>query len=366
MVNSGSNNSIKKKGCALTKQDFLPEESFQSLGNYAKALSSTKTRLKDRLLARSDDNLELHAMRARSEHEMKKTLNWFDLIWFGIGAVMGVGIFVLTGEAARNDAGPALVISYLISGTSALLSVLCYTQFSVELPVAGGSFAYLRVELGDFIAYIAAGNILFEYVVAGASVASPCLSVLHPRRSSPLLSSPLLSSPLLSIINRLASAAPNTHFSFFNTAESNNSLFSTNKHYFLPNVKAYNVSNGVPEGYVFIGKPREDIELFMKVAPDTLRKAVAEAEAEIRRKVSCLVNDGFLWFAAKMAEEVALLVVRISSGKQQDFKVLKNEKMSSLNSFQLCQKCASETCNQVSPYATSNGPETTTRRSSCH
>ncbi|KAK0579991.1 hypothetical protein LWI29_034636 [Acer saccharum] len=171
MVTSGSNNSIKKRGCALTKQDFLPEESFQSWGNYAKALSSTKTRLKDRLFARSDDNLELHALRARSEHEMKKTLNWFDLIWFGIGAVMGAGIFVLTGEAARNDAGPAVVISYLISGTSALLSVLCYTEFSVELPVAGGSFAYLRVELGDFIAYIAAGNILFEYVVAGASVA---------------------------------------------------------------------------------------------------------------------------------------------------------------------------------------------------
>ncbi|KAK2643064.1 hypothetical protein Ddye_024827 [Dipteronia dyeriana] len=171
MVISGSDNGIKKRGCALTKQDFLPEESFQSWGNYAKALSSTKTRLQDRLLARSDDNLELHAMRARSEHEMKKTLNWFDLIWFGIGAVMGAGIFVLTGEAARNDAGPAVVISYLISGTSALLSVLCYTEFSVELPVAGGSFAYLRVELGDFIAYIAAGNILFEYVVAGASVA---------------------------------------------------------------------------------------------------------------------------------------------------------------------------------------------------
>ncbi|KAK2644772.1 hypothetical protein Ddye_019967 [Dipteronia dyeriana] len=130
MVDIGSNNSINKRGCALTKQDFLPEESFQSWGNYAKALSSTKTRLKDRLLAHSDDNLELHAMRARSEHEMMKTLNWFDLIWFGIGAVMGAGIFVLTGEAARNDAGPAVVISYLISGTSALLSVLCYTVFS--------------------------------------------------------------------------------------------------------------------------------------------------------------------------------------------------------------------------------------------
>ncbi|XP_034211318.1 cationic amino acid transporter 1-like [Prunus dulcis] len=114
---------------------------------------------------------ELEQMRARSNNQMKKTLNWWDLIWFGIGAVMGAGIFVLTGQAARNDAGPAVVISYFISGVSALLSVLCYTEFSVELPVAGGSFSYLRVELGDFVAYIAAGNILFEYVVAGASVA---------------------------------------------------------------------------------------------------------------------------------------------------------------------------------------------------
>ncbi|GJV45921.1 cationic amino acid transporter 1-like protein [Tanacetum coccineum] len=161
----------KKRSCGLVKDDFLPEESFQSWSNYGKALLETKTRLKDRVLARSSDQLELHDMRARSQNEMKKTLNWFDLIWFGIGAVMGAGVFVLSGEAARDFAGPAVLLSYLISGFAALLSVLCYTEFAVELPVAGGSFAYLRVELGDFVAYIAAGNILFEYVVAGASVA---------------------------------------------------------------------------------------------------------------------------------------------------------------------------------------------------
>nr|UTB66778.1 UFGT [Dimocarpus longan] len=110
--------------------------------------------------------------------------------------------------------------------------------------------------------------------------------------------------PLLSIISRLAFSAPNTHFSFFSTAESNNSLLSTHKHYFLPNVKAYNVSNGVPDNYVLLGKPQEDIELFMKAAPENLRKAVAKAAVETRRKVSCLVTDSFLWFAAEMAEEM--------------------------------------------------------------
>lgn len=164
-------NTLKKRGCGCSKDDFLPEESFTSWGSYAQALRETKTRLKDRILSRSSDQLELHEVRDRSQHQMKKSLNWFDLIWFGIGAVMGAGVFVLTGEATKNIAGPAVLLSYVISGISALLSVLCYTEFSVELPVAGGSFAYLRVELGDFIAFIAAGNILFEYIVSGASVA---------------------------------------------------------------------------------------------------------------------------------------------------------------------------------------------------
>ena len=161
----------RKRGCGWKKVDFLPEESFQNWGTYLNALGNTKERLKDRLLTRSLDEVELHALRHRSENEMKKTLNWWDLLWFGIGAVMGSGIFVLTGQAASQNAGPAVIISYFISGVSAILSVLCYTEFAVELPVAGGSFSYLRVELGDFVAYIAAGNILFEYIVAGAGVA---------------------------------------------------------------------------------------------------------------------------------------------------------------------------------------------------
>ncbi|GMH26062.1 hypothetical protein Nepgr_027905 [Nepenthes gracilis] len=72
---------------------------------------------------------------------------------------------------AKEAAGPAVVLSYVVSGISAMLSVFCYTEFAVEIPVAGGSFAYLRVELGDFMAYIAAGNILLEYVIGGAAVA---------------------------------------------------------------------------------------------------------------------------------------------------------------------------------------------------
>ncbi|CAL0327799.1 unnamed protein product [Lupinus luteus] len=101
-------------------------------------------------MGRSTDHMELVDMKARSNNEMKQTLNWWDLIWFGVGAVIGAEIFVFTGLETREVAGPAVVLSYVVSG---------------------GSFAYLRVELGDFVAFIAAGNILLEYVTSSAAVA---------------------------------------------------------------------------------------------------------------------------------------------------------------------------------------------------
>ncbi|CAH2041008.1 unnamed protein product [Thlaspi arvense] len=154
-----------------SKQDFFPEESFKNWATYRYALSQTPFRFKDRLLARSDDASELGELRKQSENDMKRCLNWWDLTWFGFGSVIGAGIFVLTGQEAHNHAGPAIVLSYVASGLSAMLSVFCYTEFAVEIPVAGGSFAYLRVELGDFMAFITAANILLESIVGSAAVA---------------------------------------------------------------------------------------------------------------------------------------------------------------------------------------------------
>ncbi|CAK9150391.1 unnamed protein product [Ilex paraguariensis] len=138
---------------------------------YGSALSQTTARFKDRLVSRSEDADELIELRKQSENEMKRCLTWWDLIWFGFGSVIGAGIFVLTGQEAHDHAGPAIVLSYVASGVSTMLSVFCYTEFAVEIPVAGGSFAYLRVELGDFAAFIAAGNILLESIVGTAAVA---------------------------------------------------------------------------------------------------------------------------------------------------------------------------------------------------
>ncbi|XP_030534397.1 cationic amino acid transporter 8, vacuolar-like [Rhodamnia argentea] len=153
-----------------SKQDFFPEESFLNFASYRKALSQTCPRLRDRFLERSTQSKELVELKKESENDMKRCLNWWDLIWLCFGSVVGSGIFVITGQEAHDHAGPAIVLSYAISGLSALLSAFCYTEFAVEIPAAGGSFSYLRIELGDFIAFIAAGNILLEAIVGAAGL----------------------------------------------------------------------------------------------------------------------------------------------------------------------------------------------------
>ncbi|OEL36358.1 Cationic amino acid transporter 5 [Dichanthelium oligosanthes] len=100
------------------------------------------------------------------------------LTWFGFDSVIEARIFVLTGQEAHDHPGPAIVLSYVASGLSAMLSVFCYTEFAIEISVAGGSFAYLRVELGDVAAFIAAANLILESIIGTAAVARSWTSYL--------------------------------------------------------------------------------------------------------------------------------------------------------------------------------------------
>ncbi|CAO2186152.1 unnamed protein product [Urochloa humidicola] len=170
------------------KDDFFPEPSFASWAAYRRALGATPARLRDRFAGRSTDAEELGALRRRSENEMRRCLTWWDLTWFGFGSVIGAGIFVLTGQEAHDHAGPAIVLSYVASGLSAMLSVFCYTEFAVEIPVAGGSFAYLRVELGDVAAFIAAANLILESIIGTAAVARSWTSYLASLINKPVSS----------------------------------------------------------------------------------------------------------------------------------------------------------------------------------
>lgn len=152
-----------------SKRDFFPEPSFSSPSAYRSSLGATPRRLLHQVLRRSTDADETDTR--ESENPLRRCLTWWDLSWLGFGAVVGTGIFVITGQEARLSAGPAIVLSYLLSGLSALLSSFCYAEFAVEIPSAGGSFSYLRVELGDFLAFIAAANILLEALVGAAGLA---------------------------------------------------------------------------------------------------------------------------------------------------------------------------------------------------
>ncbi|XP_015084658.1 cationic amino acid transporter 6, chloroplastic-like [Solanum pennellii] len=140
------------------------------LFTYLNSLSKTPQKLKKRMLATWTPDQELNKVRLRSGADMKRKLTWYDLVALGVGGMLGVGVFVTTGPVARKTSGPSVFISYIVAAVSALLSSLCYTEFSVDVPVAGGAFSYLRVTFGEFVGYFAGANILMEYVLSNAAV----------------------------------------------------------------------------------------------------------------------------------------------------------------------------------------------------
>ncbi|RWW52339.1 hypothetical protein BHE74_00041239 [Ensete ventricosum] len=134
------------------------------------SLSQTPHRLRRRMFVTWSPDQELNQVRQRSGADMKRKLEWYDLVALGVAGMLGAGVFVTTGRVAHKVSGPAVFISYIVAGVSALLSSMCYTEFSVEMPVAGGAFSYLRVTF-EFVGYFGGANILMEYVLSNAAVA---------------------------------------------------------------------------------------------------------------------------------------------------------------------------------------------------
>ena len=115
----------------------------------------------------------IEQMRAAAENSgMAKTLGAFDLILLGIGCVIGTGIFVLTGVAAAKYAGPAVTISFILSGLACALAGLAYAEFSSIVPASGSAYTYTYASLGEFIAFIVGWNLILEYTVTASAVAS--------------------------------------------------------------------------------------------------------------------------------------------------------------------------------------------------
>ncbi len=106
------------------------------------------------------------------KNSLKKTLGAFDLILLGIGCTIGTGIFVLTGVAAAEYAGPAISISYLLAGLACIFAGLAYTELASMVPVAGSAYTYSYAILGEFIAWLVAWGLILEYTVAASTVAA--------------------------------------------------------------------------------------------------------------------------------------------------------------------------------------------------
>jgi APA family basic amino acid/polyamine antiporter len=105
------------------------------------------------------------------EHSLKRVLGPINLVTLGIGAIIGTGIFVLTGEAAAQHAGPAIVLSMLLAGFASALAGLCYSEFASTVPIAGSAYTYGYATLGEFVAWIIGWDLILEYALGAATVA---------------------------------------------------------------------------------------------------------------------------------------------------------------------------------------------------
>ena len=112
------------------------------------------------------------------EHSLKRALGPVNLITLGIGAIIGAGIFVLTGAAAAEYAGPSIIISYILAGVACLFAGLCYAEFASLIPIAGSAYTYGYATLGEIFAWIIGWDLILEYAFGAATVASGWSSTL--------------------------------------------------------------------------------------------------------------------------------------------------------------------------------------------
>jgi APA family basic amino acid/polyamine antiporter len=112
-----------------------------------------------------------HLITASNAEGLHRVLGPLHLIALGIGAIIGTGIFVLSGQAAAANAGPAVVLSMVIAGTTSALAALCYAELASTVPVAGSAYTYASATLGELVAWIIGWDLILEYALGAATVA---------------------------------------------------------------------------------------------------------------------------------------------------------------------------------------------------
>ena len=115
--------------------------------------------------------MEVLKAESGSDSSLKRTLSRTNLIALGIGAVIGAGIFVLTGQAAAQYAGPGVAISFIVSAMACAFAGLCYAEFAAMIPIAGSAYTYAYATMGRIVAWIIGWALILEYLFSGATVA---------------------------------------------------------------------------------------------------------------------------------------------------------------------------------------------------
>ena len=115
---------------------------------------------------------ELAETSGSGHHELRRELGSLDLTFLGIGAIIGAGIFVITGQAAAQYAGPGIVVSFLVSATACIFAGLCYAEFAAMIPAAGSAYTYAYAALGQIFAMIIGWDLILEYLFAVSTVSA--------------------------------------------------------------------------------------------------------------------------------------------------------------------------------------------------
>lgn len=127
------------------------------------------SRMKRLFLKKTLADLTLEAFDGK--HALKRTLGPISVVAIGVGVIIGAGIFVLTGHAAAQNAGPAIVISFILAAIACAFAGLCYAELSSMIPVSGSAYTYAYATMGQFIAWIVGWDIILEYTLGATTVA---------------------------------------------------------------------------------------------------------------------------------------------------------------------------------------------------